>query len=52
VLAPEALQQRRPEYCLLFAWNLADEIAQQQAGYLRTGGRFISPVPAPKVLAA
>ena len=49
---PEALARERPDYCLLFAWNLADEIVAQQAGYRERGGRFIVPVPKPRVLAA
>jgi hypothetical protein len=52
VAAPETLVAERPDYCLLFAWNLADEIVAQQAEYLERGGRFIAPVPTPRVLAA
>jgi hypothetical protein len=49
---PDALRAEQPDYCLLFAWNLAEEIARQQAAYLAAGGRFIAPVPTPRVLAA
>jgi hypothetical protein len=49
---PDALHAEQPDYCLLFAWNLADEIAEQQHAYLAAGGRFIAPVPTPRVLAA
>jgi hypothetical protein len=49
---PDALRTEQPDYCLLFAWNLADEIAEQQAGYVAGGGRFVAPVPTPRVLAA
>jgi hypothetical protein len=52
ILPPAALREKRPDYCLLFAWNLADEIAEQQAAYVAAGGRFIAPVPTPRVLAA
>jgi hypothetical protein len=52
VAAPEALVRERPDYCLLFAWNLAAEIVAQQAEYVERGGRFIAPVPTPRVLAA
>lgn len=50
VFAPEELMRRRPDYLLLLAWNFADEIVSQQRDYARAGGRFILPVPQPRVL--
>jgi hypothetical protein len=47
---PGALLETMPDYLLLLAWNYRDEIAEQQAEYLRRGGRFIVPVPIPAVL--
>jgi SAM-dependent methyltransferase len=46
----EDLVRERPDYCLLLAWNFADEILAQQADYLARGGRFIRPVPRVEVL--
>jgi hypothetical protein len=51
VLAPEALERERPDYCILFAWNIADEILSQQRAYRDRGGRFVQPIPAPTLLA-
>jgi len=50
VEGPERLAADDPEYMLVIAWNFADEIARQQEDYLRRGGRFILPIPEPKVV--
>lgn len=52
VLPVSALLERRPNYVLILAWNLAGEIIAQQAEYVRDGGKFIIPIPEPKVLCA
>jgi hypothetical protein len=50
IYGPERLLETMPDYLLLLAWNYRDEIAAQQAEYLRRGGRFIVPVPTPAVV--
>ncbi|ONH33679.1 class I SAM-dependent methyltransferase [Pseudofrankia asymbiotica] len=50
ILPAEALQERQPDYLLLLAWNVKNEIMAQQAEYAARGGKFIVPVPRPVVL--
>jgi SAM-dependent methyltransferase len=52
IFGVEKLVQDRPDYTLLLAWNFADEIRRQQKAYEDQGGRFVHPVPEPRVLDA
>ena len=50
IVEPAVLLQRQPDHLLVLAWNYVDEVRRQQAEYERRGGRFIVPVPSPRVL--
>ncbi len=50
VLPVEELARRRPDYALLLAWNLEAEVLRQQEPYRAAGGRFIAPLPEPRIL--
>jgi len=50
VVPDSELLEQRPDYALLLAWNFADEIMKNLDAYRRAGGRFIVPIPEPRIV--
>src|SRR3989338_5273479 len=50
VVAAQKLMEERPDYILILAWNFAEQIMNKLHEFRASGGKFIIPVPEPKIL--
>ena len=50
VLPPTRLKRDNPQYLFILAWNFADSIIKKHAWFKDKGGKFIIPVPSPKII--
>ena len=50
IVTPAQLKKDNPDYAILFAYNYFDEIMKKENNFIQTGGRFIVPLPEPKII--
>jgi hypothetical protein len=50
IVPDEKLLEDKPDYALIFAWNFANEIMNNLKEYKKSGGKFLIPIPTPKIV--
>ena len=50
VVPSKTLYEEKPDYLLILAWNFADSIINIHRKFKELGGKFIIPVPTPKII--
>jgi SAM-dependent methyltransferase len=49
IFHPDKVKETRPDYLVIFPWNLKEEIMEQMSHIREWGGRFVVCIPEPKV---
>lgn len=50
IVGSRRLDEEKPDYIMILAWNFADEIMRKLDSYKKSGVKFIIPFPKPKIV--
>lgn len=50
IFAPDKIFETQPDYVLILPWNIKQEVMEQMRDIDKWGGKFIVPIPEPRIL--
>jgi len=50
IVHPDKIKKDNPDYAILFAYNYFDEVMKKENNFIKNGGKFILPLPEPKII--
>lgn len=50
IISPENIGKTKPDFALMIAWSYMNEILSKEQDFIKRGGRFIVPLPSPKII--
>ncbi len=50
ILPPDKFKEDKPDFAILFAYNYFEEVMKKETNFIKNGGRFIVPLPEPKII--
>ena len=50
IMNPNHIKKNKPDYVLILAWNLKEEIMEQMKFIRRWGGKFVVPIPNVRII--
>ena len=50
IVSPDQLKKDNPDYAILFAYNYFNEVMEKESDFIQKGGKFIVPLPEPKII--
>lgn len=49
IVKPDTLKNNTPDYIIITAWNYAENIMEKEKWFKESGGKFIIPIPEPRI---
>jgi SAM-dependent methyltransferase len=50
IFLPERIMHTKPDYVVIFPWNIRDEVVAQMSGIRAWGGQFVVPIPLTRIV--